>query len=242
MANEVKQSARSKKVKKEMSQNDRLNSLRAAVLGANDGVVSTAGLIFGVASATNNRAAIFTAGLAGLIAGALSMGVGEYVSVSTQRDTEKAYIAKEKKLLKKDPVGQLADLAAAYEAKGVSHKTAMQFARELTAEDPIKAHLEAELKLDEEDLTNPMTAAVSSLLSFTVGALVPLLSAVLAPDHLRIQITLIAVVFGLVLTGYYSATVGGASRRKAVLRVIVGGIMAMVVTYFIGRVFGTAVA
>ena len=225
-----------------MTQNDRLNSLRAAVLGANDGVVSTAGLIFGVAGATNNRAAIFTAGLAGLVAGAISMGVGEYVSVSTQRDTEKAYIAKEKKLLKSDPIGQLNDLAAAYENKGVSHETAMQFARELTADDPIKAHLETELKLNEDDLTNPMTAAVSSLLSFTVGALIPLLSAILAPDRLRIQITLIAVIIGLFLTGYYSATVGGASRRKAVLRVIIGGVMAMIVTYTIGRIFGTAVS
>ena len=239
MANEVK---KLEKEKKAMSQNDKLNGLRAAVLGANDGVISTSGLIFGVAGATNNKAAIFTAGLAGLVAGAISMGLGEYVSVSTQRDTERAYIAREKALLKADPAGQLEDLAQTFVAKGVSHKTAVQFAKELTADNPIKAHLENELKLNEEDLTNPVTAAVSSLLSFTLGALIPLLAAVLAPDSLRIKITLVAVVIGLFLTGYYSAKAGGASRRKAVARVIVGGIVAMAVSYLVGRLFGTAVA
>lgn len=230
------------KDKFELSQNDKLNGLRAAVLGANDGVVSTAGLIFGVAGATNNKAAIFTAGLAGLIAGAISMAVGEYVSVSTQRDTEKAFIEHEKQLLKKDPEGQLADLAAFYEAKGVSAKTAKQFAAELTQHDPIKAHLEAELQLDEEDLTNPMTAAVSSFLSFTGGALIPLLAAVSTSDEWRIKVTLVAVVIGLFITGYYSAKFGGANKPAAVRRVLIGGILAMAVTYVVGRLFGTAIS
>jgi VIT1/CCC1 family predicted Fe2+/Mn2+ transporter len=230
------------KKKLELSQSDKLNGLRAAVLGANDGVVSTAGLIFGVAGATNNKGAIFTAGLAGLIAGAISMAVGEYVSVSTQRDTERAFIEKEKRLLKKDPEGQTQDLAAFYEAKGVSAKTALQFARELSAKDPIKAHLEAELKLDEEDLTNPITAAVASFFSFGMGALIPLLAAVLSPDHSRMYITLVAVVFGLFVTGYYSAKFGGANKRAAVIRVLIGGIVAMAVTYAIGRAFGTAIS
>lgn len=230
-----------KKQKKPMSQNDKLNGLRAAVLGANDGVISTAGLIFGVAGATNNKAAIFTAGLAGLVAGAISMGLGEYVSVSTQRDTERAYIAREKKLLKTDPEGQLEDLAQAFVKKGVSHATALQFAKELSADDPVKAHLENELKLNEDDLTNPMTAAVSSLLAFTSGALVPLLAAVLAPNDLRIKITLAAVLVGLLLTGYLSAKLGGANKGKAVMRIVIGGILAMVVTYFIGHLFGASI-
>lgn len=225
----------------ELSQNDKLNGLRAAVLGANDGVVSTAGLIFGVAGATNTRGAIFTAGLAGLIAGAISMAVGEYVSVSTQRDTERAYIEKEKRLLKRDPEGQLADLAAFYEAKGVSPVTALQFARELTASDPVKAHLEAELKLDEEDLTNPTTAAIASFVSFGLGAAVPLIAAVIAPDSTRIPVTLVAVIAGLFLTGYYSSRFGGAKTSAAVLRILVGGSIAMAVTYAIGRAFGTAI-
>ncbi|MCA9327049.1 VIT family protein, partial [Candidatus Saccharibacteria bacterium] len=226
---------------KQLSQSDKLNGLRAAVLGANDGIVSTSGLIFGVAGATNNKAAIFTAGLAGLVAGAISMGLGEYVSVSTQRDTERAFIEREKELLNKDPEGQLQDLAAFYENKGVSTATAMQFAKELTEGDPIKAHLEAELKLDEEDLTNPMTAAVSSFFSFTAGALIPLLAAVAASDAMRIKVTLIAVVIGLFATGYYSAAIGGANKPAAVRRVIIGGIVAMAVTYAIGRLFGTAI-
>lgn len=226
---------------KTLSRNDKLNSLRAAVLGANDGIVSTSGLIFGVAGATNNRAAIFTAGLAGLIAGAISMALGEYVSVSTQRDTERAFIAREKDLLQKDPKGQLNDLAAFYEQKGVSRATALQFAKELTTDDPIKAHLEAELKLDEQDLTNPLTAAVSSFFSFTLGALVPLIPAVAASDTYRIKITLVAVVLGLFLTGYYSAKIGGGDKWAAVRRVVIGGIVAMVVTYVVGRAFGTAV-
>lgn len=226
---------------KDDSANAKLNKLRAAVLGANDGVVSTAGLIFGVAGATNNRGAIFTAGLAGLIAGAISMAVGEYVSVSTQRDTERAYIAREKRLLKTQPKQQLEELAQKYVEKGVSHATAMAFARELTAKDPIKAHLEAELGLDEEDLTNPVSAAISSFFSFTAGALIPLVTAVTSSDDVRIIATLCAVVVGLFLTGYYSAKAGGASRRHAVRRVIIGGVIAMAVTYAIGRVFGTAI-
>ncbi|MBL8121905.1 VIT family protein [Candidatus Saccharibacteria bacterium] len=230
------------KKKLELSQNDKLNGLRAAVLGANDGVVSTAGLIFGVAGATNNRAAIFTAGLAALIAGAISMALGEYISVSTQRDTERAFIAQEKELLEADPEGQLSQLASFYEEKGVSHKTAMKFARELTAKNPIKAHLETELKLDEEDLTNPLTAGVASFFSFGIGALVPLVAAVVSHDEIRIKVTLVAVVAGLFLTGYLSAKFGGANKRAAVVRVLVGGILAMAVTYAIGRAFGTAVS
>lgn len=226
---------------KNLSHNDKLNGLRAAVLGANDGIVSTAGLVFGVAGATNNKAAIFTAGLAGLVAGAISMGLGEYVSVSTQRDTERAFIEREKELLEKDPEGQLNDLAAFYEQKGVSQETALQFARELTAQDPIHAHLEAELKLDEEDLTNPLTAAISSLLSFTAGALIPLLAALAATDAQRIGITLAAVLVGLFLTGYYSAKIGGANKAAAIRRVVIGGVLAMAVTYMVGRLFGSAI-
>ena len=218
-----------------------LNKLRAAVLGANDGVVSTASLIFGVAGATNDGKAILIAGLAGLFAGAFSMGVGEYVSVSTQRDTEKAYIEKERAELRKNPKGEQAELARLYQEKGLSAKTAAQVAKELSAKDPVRAHLDAELNIDEEKLTNPMHAAVASLLSFTAGALVPLLSAVLAPHDLRIPVTLVAVAIALVLTGYYSATVGGASRRVAVARVVVGGLMAVIITYFIGHLFGVAV-
>lgn len=227
---------------KKSNHNQMLNKLRAAVLGANDGVVSTAGLIFGVAGATDARGAIFTAGLAGLVAGALSMGVGEYISVSTQRDTERAYIEKERKALRNNPEGELKQLAQVYEEKGLSPTTAAQVAKELTEKDVVKAHLDAELNINEEDLTNPMHAAVSSLIAFTGGALIPLCAAIFAPNNLRVYITLVAVVAALTLTGYYSATAGGASRRKAVFRVIVGGVLAMAITYGIGRLFGTAIS
>lgn len=221
--------------------NNKLNWLRASVLGANDGIVSTASLVVGVAGATTDRGPIFTAGLAGLVAGALSMAVGEYVSVSSQRDAERAYIAREKRLLQTDPEHELAGLAKVYEAKGLTSSTALQVAKELTKGDPIKAHLEAEMGLDEEDLTNPWHAGLASMVSFSVGALIPLLSIVLASQQLRVPITFVAVLIALVITGYLSATAGGASRRRAVFRVVVGGAIAMAVTYGIGSAFGTVV-
>lgn len=221
--------------------NSRLNWLRAAVLGANDGIVSVSSIILGVAGATDSRGVIFTAGLAGLVAGALSMGVGEYVSVSSQRDTERAYIRKEKRLLKNDPDHELDGLADVYQAKGLSEKTARQVAKELTANDPLKAHLEAELNLDEEDLNNPWHAAYASLISFTVGGLIPLVAVLAAVASLRFPVTFVAVLVALTGTGYLSATVGGASRRRAVVRVVFGGALAMLVTYGIGHLFGTAI-
>ena len=219
-----------------------LNRLRAAVLGANDGIVSVAAIVLSVAGATTNKGSIFTAGLPGFVAGALSMGVGEYVSVSTQRDTERAFIRHEAWELKTKPKEELAELAQMYQEKGVSAKTAKQVAKELTDHDALAAHLDVELNIDPEDLTNPWQAAIASLFSFTVGALIPLLSILLASTHLRFTVTFIAVTIALLLTGYLSATAGGASRRHAMVRVVVGGWLAMVVTYGIGHLFGTAVS
>lgn len=219
-----------------------LNRLRAAVLGANDGIVSVASIVLGVAGATTNKGTIFTAGLAGLVAGALSMGVGEYVSVSTQRDTERAFIRHEAWELKTKPEQELEELAGLYQAKGVSSKTAHQVAKELTSHDALAAHLDVELNIDPEDLTNPWQAAIASLLSFSLGALIPLVSILLAATHLRFAITFAAVTIALLLTGYLSATAGGASRRHAMTRVVIGGWLAMVVTYGIGHLFGTAVS
>jgi VIT1/CCC1 family predicted Fe2+/Mn2+ transporter len=222
--------------------NSTLNWLRAAVLGANDGIVSVSSIILGVAGATSARHTIFIAGLAGLVAGAFSMAVGEYVSVSSQRDTERAYIRKEKRRLREDPEHELEGLAAAYEAKGVSRKTAMLVAKELSAKDALAAHLEAELQLDEEDLNDPTQAAAASMISFTVGGLIPLVAVLVASRHTRIGVTFVAVLLALCVTGYLSATVGGASRRRAILRVVIGGAVAMAATYFIGHLFGTAVS
>lgn len=222
--------------------NQMLNKLRAAVLGANDGIVSTSAVIMGVAGATNETGAIFTAGLAALVAGALSMAVGEYVSVSSQSDAEKSFIDREKKLLKSDPEGQLAELTKSFVDKGINPKTARQVAEELTQTDPLKAHLIAEFGMEEDDVVNPTHAAIASLLSFTAGGLVPFLAILLAPVEMRLLVTGVAVLFALAVTGYFSATVGGASRKRAITRVIIGGVAAMVITYFVGYFFGTTIA
>lgn len=220
-----------------ISVNSKLNWIRAAVLGANDGIVSVAGLVVGVAGATTNTGAIFAAGIAGLVAGALSMGAGEYVSVSSQRDAEKALIEKEKIELTNNPDKELKELAEIYQAKGLTTATSIKVAKELTDHDPIKAHLDAELGMREDDLTSPTQAALASAVSFTFGAAIPLLAILLPSASARVPITFVAVVFALILTGYASATLGKASRRKATLRVVLGGIIAMLATYGIGSLF-----
>jgi VIT1/CCC1 family predicted Fe2+/Mn2+ transporter len=216
----------------------RLNSLRAAVLGANDGIVSTAGIVIGVAGATLVPFAILTAGIAGLTAGALSMAVGEYVSVSAQRDTEKALLDKERRELEEMPEEELAELAGLYEAKGLDASLALQVATQLHAHDALAAHAETELGIDPDNLTSPWVAAGSSAVAFTVGSLLPLLAIILAPIHLKVAITVVAVAAALVLTGYLSARAGGTPYRRSILRNVAGGLLAMAITYGIGRLVG----
>ncbi|WP_306361581.1 VIT family protein [Nocardia sp. CC227C] len=218
----------------------KLNWLRAGVLGANDGIVSTAGLVVGVAAATTDATNILTAGVAGLTAGAISMAAGEYVSVSTQRDSEKALLAKEKRELAEQPDYELAELTEIYQAKGLSPETARKVAEELTAHDAFAAHAEAELGLDPEELTNPWQAALSSAVAFTVGALLPLLAILLPPVSWRIPVTFAAVMLALAITGSVSARLGGGNPRRAVLRVVIGGALAMAVTYGIGQLAGVS--
>ncbi|MEO6021096.1 MAG: VIT family protein [Knoellia sp.] len=220
---------------------NRLNWLRAAVLGANDGIVSTAGLVIGVAAATTERSTILTAGLAGLAAGAMSMGVGEYVSVSTQRDTEQALLAKERRELEEEPEAELLELTEMYAAKGLDAELAHQVAVQLTAHDALGAHAEAELGIDPNALTSPWHAAWASLLAFTAGALVPLLAIVLATVSTRVPVTVVAVIVSLFGTGWVSAKLGSAPAGPAVRRVIFGGLLAMAVTYGIGFLVGTQV-
>ena len=220
----------------------RLNALRAAVLGANDGIVSVAGLVMGVAGATTDRQTIFVAGLAGLVAGALSMAAGEYVSVSTQRDTERALIEKESRELEEEPEDELAELAEMYREKGLSKELATQVATQLTAHDALRSHLDVELGIDPDDLTNPWHAAWASMISFTVGALLPLLTIMLFVPSLRIVVTVVAVGLALALTGFVSARTGDSDPRRAILRNVVGGLLAMGVTYAIGTIAGTGLA
>jgi len=216
----------------------RLNGLRAAVLGANDGIVSTAGIVIGVAGATLVPFAILTAGIAGLTAGALSMAVGEYVSVSAQRDTEKALLEKERRELQEMPDEELAELAGLYEAKGLDSDLALQVATQLHAHDALAAHAETELGIDPENLTSPWIAAASSAVSFTIGSVLPLLAIVLAPTSLKVLITVVAVAAALVLTGYLSARAGGTPYSRSIFRNVAGGLIAMGVTYWIGRLVG----
>jgi VIT1/CCC1 family predicted Fe2+/Mn2+ transporter len=220
----------------------KLNWLRAGVLGANDGIVSTAGIVVGVAAATAARGPILTAGIAGLAAGAVSMALGEYVSVSTQRDTEKALLSKERGELRDDPAAELDELAALYEAKGLSITTARTVAEELTAHDAFAAHAEVELGISPEELTNPWQAALSSALSFTVGALLPLIAILAPPATWRIPVTVIAVLAALVITGALSAALGGAPKKRAVARNVIGGGLALVITYALGHLLGAAIA
>ena len=220
----------------------KLNALRAAVLGANDGIVSTAGLVMGVAGATADRQTLLIAGLAGLVAGALSMAVGEYVSVSTQRDTERALIAKETRELREEPEDELAELAELYRQKGLSDDLAHQVALELTAHDALRSHLDIELGIDPDRLTNPWHAAWASMAAFTVGALLPLLTVTLFSADLRVVGTLVAVGVALAGTGFLSARIGDAPTRPAVRRVVIGGVLAMAVTYAIGSLVGLGIA
>lgn len=215
-----------------------INGLRAAVLGANDGIVSVAGIVVGVAGANSSKGVILTAGIAGLAAGAFSMAAGEYVSVSSQKDTQEALIRQERKELEEDPEGELKELAGFYEEKGLAKKTAMQVAKELTAKDPLQAHAEVELKLDPDDLNNPWHAAIASAISFTLGSAIPIIAIELSPRNLQVIITFIAVLLALSITGYTSAWIGGANKLKATARVIVGGILAMLATYYIGKLIG----
>ncbi|HEU5429656.1 MAG TPA: VIT family protein [Actinocrinis sp.] len=216
----------------------RLNWLRAAVLGANDGVVSLAGLVVGVAGATASRSTILTVGVAGLFAGGLAMAAGEYVSVSSQRDSERAMLQLERRELAESPEAELAELASLYRDKGLSPALAEQVARDLTAHDALGAHAEAELGIDPRALTNPWHAALASFLAFTTGALFPLL-AILLPTAVRVPVTVVVALACLVATGAAGARLGRAPLRRAVARNVIGGALAMAVTYGIGLAFGT---
>jgi vacuolar iron transporter family protein len=220
---------------------NRLNWLRAGVLGANDGIVSTAGLVVGVAAATTSSSVIFTAGLAGLVAGGVSMALGEYVSVSTQRDTQRSLLQKERRELDEMPEAELEELAGLYAAKGLSAETARLVAEELTDRDAFAAHVDAELGIDPEDLSNPWQAALSSAVAFTLGAVVPLIAILLPPAGARVPVAFLSVLIALVLTGTVSAILGGARKRRAVLRVVLGGALAMLVTFGIGQMVGTTI-
>lgn len=216
----------------------RLNWLRAAVLGANDGIVSTAGVVMGVAGATDVRGTIVVAGVAALTAGALSMGAGEYVSVSTQRDSERSMLALEAEELRRMPETELRELRAMLEERGLSRELAQQVADELTENDALTAHAALEFGIDRENLANPWHAAWASMVAFTLGALLPLLVIALTPDSYRVLATVLSTAAALALTGVVSARLGFSPWLRAVLRNVGGGLLAMGVTYLVGTLAG----
>lgn len=220
----------------------RLNWLRAGVLGANDGIVSTAAVVVGVAGATNSFTPVLLAGAAAVVGGAISMALGEYVSVSSQRDSERALIDQEREELRVDPDGELEELIGLYETQGLSRSTAEVVAKELTEKDALKAHLSTELNIDEDDVVNPWHAALASALSFFVGALLPMLTILFLPTSMNIPVTFGATIVALAITGYVAAWVGGANRWSAVARTCIGGAIALAATFLVGMLFGTSVA
>jgi VIT1/CCC1 family predicted Fe2+/Mn2+ transporter len=215
--------------------------LRAAVLGANDGILSTAGLVLGVAAANASTSAIATAGIAGLVAGGLSMAAGEFVSVSSQRDVEVADLALERRELEEDPEGELRELAGIYRERGLSAELAQQVALELSAGDRLAVHARDELGFDEGMMAKPLQAAWSSAISFSLGALVPLLAITLMPKGIRVWATVLITLAALAALGAAGARLGGAPLLRAAARVSMWGAVAMALTYAIGALVGTTV-
>ena len=225
----------------ERHRSHRAGWLRAGVLGANDGIVSTASIVLGVAAADSSRSVILTAGVAGLVAGALSMAVGEYVSVSSQRDTERADIAKERMELATTPERELAELTAIYRHKGLSPPLARQVAEELSAGDVLKVHLAEELGITDETMARPVQAMVVSMVSFAIGAALPLGAMAAATSATRVWITVAVALVALGILGATGARLGGAPRGRAAARVLVGGAAAMALTSLVGNLFGAAI-
>jgi VIT1/CCC1 family predicted Fe2+/Mn2+ transporter len=219
----------------------RLNWLRAGVLGANDGIVSTAGIVMGVAGATVESGPILIAGVAALVAGSISMAGGEYASVSAQRDSEIAALAKERKELKENPEGEMLELAEYYRHRGISESLSNQIAKELSAKDPIRAHAEAELGISADEHVSPGAAAIASFIAFALGSALPIV-AIAGPwiDYREVA-TVASVVVALALTGYFGAKIGKAKPLRAVVRNVVVSLLTMGIAFAIGTVLGVAV-
>jgi VIT1/CCC1 family predicted Fe2+/Mn2+ transporter len=215
--------------------------LRAAVLGANDGLISTACLMVGVAAAKgSSRSTILVAGIAGLTAGALSMAAGEYVSVSSQLDSERADIARERLELEATPDAEHEELVEIYRQRGLSEGLARQVADELSTQDRLAVHVRDELGLDPDNLAKPIEASVVSAISFAIGASLPILIVILASAAMRVWLTMSVTIVGLVVLGAVGAKLGGAPQRRAAVRVFIGGTLALAISLGIGRITGNA--
>lgn len=216
-----------------------LNWLRAGVLGANDGIISTAAIIFGVAGASAQHSTLILTGIAAIAAGALSMAAGEYVSVSTQRDLELAELERQRSDLETNPERELQVLARLFEQRGVTPDLAVEVSRQMSAKDALSVHARAELGIDPEAVTNPWAAAVASLLAFTLGGLIPIVPVITARPHDAIWISGLAVVIALALTGGIAARLGQMPAVRSIVRNVIGGIVAVAITYGVGMLAGT---
>lgn len=226
---------------REQHKSQNIGWLRAAVLGANDGILSTASLIVGVAASNASRQAILVAGVAGLVAGAMSMAAGEYVSVSSQADAEDADLKTEKKELERNPKGEKKELAEIYIERGLEPELAEKVAEQLMAKDALEAHARDELGISEITVARPVQAAFASAASFSVGAALPLVAAVVAPVSILVWAVSIASILFLAFLGAVAANRGGANMFKGAVRVTFWGAVAMIVTALIGALFGTRV-
>ncbi|HEX3423137.1 MAG TPA: VIT family protein [Sphingomicrobium sp.] len=218
----------------------KLNWLRAGVLGANDGIVSTSSIIFGVVGASASHSSVILAGIAAIAAGAMSMAAGEYVSVSSQRDLEDAELERERREIEANPQCELAELQHMLEDRGIDRSLARKVALQLTARDPLTAHARLEFGIDPASVVNPWQAAVASMIAFTAGGLIPLLSMLLAPRAFEIWVSGAAVLVALTLTGWISAGLGGAPKLRSIVRNVLGGLLAMAITYGVGKIAGAA--
>ena len=225
-------------VRVEVHRSGRTGWLRAAVLGSDDAIVSTASLMIGVAASSASTGAILTAGVAALVAGAMSMAVGEYVSVSSQRDAERADIALESRELARQPQAELQELAAIYVRRGLDEALAMKVAEQLSARDRLGAHLRDELGIDPAALARPVQAACTSAASFAIFAVIPIVALLIAPATLRIPTIAVLSLLGLAALGAFGGHLGGAALGRGALRVTLGGALAMLVTAAIGRLCG----
>lgn len=225
----------------ELHYSHRTGWLRAAVLGANDGILSTGSLVLGVAAAGASRSAIITAGVAGMVAGAMSMAAGEYVSVSSQRDTERADLARERWELAHEPDAELAELAAIYHERGLSKSLSAQVATELSTGDRLRIHARDELGIDIDNLARPFQAAWTSAVSFAVGAALPLITIAVTPAGARVTVAILVTLVSLAGLGVIGAMLGGAPRRRAAIRLAVGGAIALAATMAIGGLVGIAI-
>ena len=224
-------------MKRKMSLVQKVNILRASVMGANDGIISVAGIVIGVAAATQNPFAILISGLAGSLAGTISMAAGEYISVSTQKDSQKMALAVEGQRLKNDYASEFSFVKQKYLDQSIDPELAQAATQQLMDKDPIGTVVQERYGFNPREYTSPYDAAIASFISFPIGSILPIVAVTISPVHLRIWMTMLAVTFMLIITGYTAAVLGGSDRWKSAFRNVIAGLITMLITFVIGQLF-----